>query len=63
MHAIRYRYIDISLLKDQTFILLSLSVMLMSAGCPYMLYFLPAYAISAGELIFNAKKIVEPFLF
>lgn len=43
------RYIDVSLLKDATFIGMCLSVVLMSVGCPYMLYFLPAYALSAGE--------------
>ncbi|XP_031616386.1 monocarboxylate transporter 12 isoform X2 [Contarinia nasturtii] len=42
------RYIDVTLLKDATFIGMCLSVTLMSVGCPYMLYFLPAYAISAG---------------
>lgn len=42
-------YLDISLLKDPTFILMCLSVTLMSVGCPYMLYYLPAHVISIGE--------------
>ena len=42
------RYIDVSLLKDPTFVGMCLSVTLMSVGCPYMLYFLPAYALSQG---------------
>lgn len=37
-----------SLLKDPVFIGMCMSVTLMSVGCPYMLYFLPAYALSAG---------------
>lgn len=37
-----------SLLKDPLFIAMCLSVTLMSVGCPYMLFFLPAYALSAG---------------
>ncbi|XP_037032883.1 uncharacterized protein LOC119071889 [Bradysia coprophila] len=41
------QYLDISLLKDTKFIAMCLSVTLMSTGCPYMLYFLPAYALSA----------------
>ncbi|XP_055372340.1 monocarboxylate transporter 12 [Condylostylus longicornis] len=41
-------YLDISLLKDTTFILMCLSVTLMSVGCPYMLYYLPAHVISIG---------------
>uniref|UniRef100_W8AK44 Monocarboxylate transporter 12 n=1 Tax=Ceratitis capitata TaxID=7213 RepID=W8AK44_CERCA len=41
-------YLDISLLKDTTFILMCLSVTLMSVGCPYMLYYLPAHALSNG---------------
>lgn len=42
------RYLDISLLKNIKFIIMCCSVTLMSTGCPYMLYFLPAYAISVG---------------
>lgn len=41
-------YLDISLLKDPIFILMSLSVTLMSVGCPHMLYFLPAHVVSIG---------------
>ncbi|XP_055904859.1 uncharacterized protein LOC129940519 [Eupeodes corollae] len=41
-------YLDISLLRDPTFILMCLSVTLMSVGCPYMLYYLPAHVISIG---------------
>uniref|UniRef100_A0A182QD60 Major facilitator superfamily (MFS) profile domain-containing protein n=1 Tax=Anopheles farauti TaxID=69004 RepID=A0A182QD60_9DIPT len=44
------QYLDITLLQDITFILMCLSVALMSVGCPYMLYYLPAYVISAGLL-------------
>lgn len=50
------RYLDLTLLKDPKFITMCLSVMMMSTGCPYMLYFLPAYAISAGmlnEIVYN----------
>lgn len=43
------RYIDINLLKEPMFIGMCISVTLMSTGCPYMLYFLPAYALSAGK--------------
>lgn len=46
-------YLDISLLKDTTFILMCLSVTLMSVGCPYMLYYLPAHVISIGESNYN----------
>lgn len=38
-----------SLLKEPVFIGMCLSVTLMSVGCPYMLYFLPAYALSKGK--------------
>ncbi|KAH8297041.1 hypothetical protein KR044_003994, partial [Drosophila immigrans] len=41
-------YLDISLLQDPSFILMCLSVTLMSVGCPYMLYYLPAHVISIG---------------
>ncbi|XP_003426380.1 monocarboxylate transporter 12 [Nasonia vitripennis] len=37
------RYIDLSLLRDTRFIMMCLSVTLMSTGSPYMLYYLPAY--------------------
>lgn len=39
-------YLDLSLLSDPLFILMSLSVTLMSTGSPYMLYYLPAYVLS-----------------
>lgn len=42
-------YLDISLLQDPSFILMCLSVTLMSVGCPYMLYYLPAHVISIGK--------------
>lgn len=45
-----FRYIDLSLLKEPVFIAMCLSVTLMSVGCPYMLYFLPAHALSAGTI-------------
>ncbi|KAH8401430.1 hypothetical protein KR009_005445, partial [Drosophila setifemur] len=41
-------YLDISLLQEPSFILMCLSVTLMSVGCPYMLYYLPAHVISIG---------------
>uniref|UniRef100_A0A1Q3FJN0 Putative monocarboxylate transporter n=2 Tax=Culex tarsalis TaxID=7177 RepID=A0A1Q3FJN0_CULTA len=52
------QYLDISLLQDATFILMCLSVGLMSVGCPYMLYYLPAYAISAGNTKSEAGYLV-----
>uniref|UniRef100_A0A8D8G773 Monocarboxylate transporter 12 n=1 Tax=Culex pipiens TaxID=7175 RepID=A0A8D8G773_CULPI len=52
------QYLDISLLQDATFILMCLSVGLMSVGCPYMLYYLPAYAISAGNTKTEAGYLV-----
>ncbi|XP_055598633.1 uncharacterized protein LOC129748152 isoform X2 [Uranotaenia lowii] len=52
------QYLDILLLKDITFILMCLSVTLMSVGCPYMLYYLPAYAISAGYTKSEAGYLV-----
>lgn len=42
------RYLDISLLRNMRFIMMCLSVTLMSTGSPYMLYYLPAYALSTG---------------
>lgn len=39
-----------SLLREPMFIGMCLSVVLMSTGCPYMLYFLPAYALQLGKL-------------
>ncbi|XP_055620650.1 uncharacterized protein LOC129764973 [Toxorhynchites rutilus septentrionalis] len=52
------QYLDISLLQDITFILMCLSVGLMSVGCPYMLYYLPAYVISAGYTKSEAGYLV-----
>ncbi|XP_065085214.1 uncharacterized protein Sln [Ochlerotatus camptorhynchus] len=52
------QYLDISLLKDITFILMCLSVTLMSVGCPYMLYYLPAYVISQGYTKSEAGYLV-----
>ncbi|KAL4702025.1 hypothetical protein ACJJTC_013542 [Scirpophaga incertulas] len=43
------RYLDVSLLKSWRFGLLCASVALMSCGSPYALYYLPAYAVSAGH--------------
>lgn len=43
-----------SLLKEPLFIGMCLSVTLMSVGCPYMLYFLPAYAIQAGNKLIQS---------
>ncbi|XP_023248288.1 monocarboxylate transporter 12-like isoform X2 [Copidosoma floridanum] len=42
------RYIDLSLLRESRFILMCLSVSLMSTGSPYMLYYLPAYVHGSG---------------
>lgn len=50
-----HRYIDVSLLKEPVFVGMCLSVTLMSVGCPYMLYFLPAYALQAGENWFSVQ--------
>ncbi|XP_043270556.1 monocarboxylate transporter 12 [Venturia canescens] len=41
-------YIDLTLLKNPQFIMMCLSVSLMSTGSPYMLYYLPAYVHAAG---------------
>lgn len=46
-------YLDISLLKNTTFILMCLSVTLMSIGSPYMLFYLPAYVLSIGTYIID----------
>ncbi|XP_058804097.1 monocarboxylate transporter 12 isoform X2 [Phymastichus coffea] len=42
------RYIDLTLLQEPHFILMCLSVTLMSTGSPYMLYYLPAYVHASG---------------
>ncbi|XP_058057743.1 uncharacterized protein LOC131208847 [Anopheles bellator] len=52
------QYLDITLLQEITFILMCLSVALMSVGCPYMLFYLPAYVISAGYTKSEAGYLV-----
>ena len=52
----QFRYLDITLLKDPKFIAMCLSVTMMSTGCPYMLYFLPAYALSAGNTMCTKRN-------
>lgn len=52
------RYIDLSLLKDPQFIMMCLSVSLMSTGSPYMLYYLPAYVHAAGYTKSEAGYLV-----
>ncbi|XP_046742111.1 monocarboxylate transporter 12 [Diprion similis] len=52
------RYIDLSLLKDPQFIMMCLSVSLMSTGSPYMLYYLPAYVHAAGYTKTEAGYLV-----
>uniref|UniRef100_A0A182FKB7 Major facilitator superfamily (MFS) profile domain-containing protein n=1 Tax=Anopheles albimanus TaxID=7167 RepID=A0A182FKB7_ANOAL len=52
------QYLDITLLQEITFILMCLSVALMSVGCPYMLYYLPAFVISAGYTKSEAGYLV-----
>lgn len=52
------QYLDVSLLKDPVFIMLCTSVTLMSTGCPYMLFFLPAYVTSAGYAKSEAGYLV-----
>jgi len=52
------RYLDISLLHNGKFMIMCCSVTLMSAGCPYMLYFLPAHAISSGYSKYDAGILV-----
>lgn len=51
-------YLDLSLLSDPMFILMCLSVTLMSTGSPYMLYYLPAYVLSAGYTKAEAGYLV-----
>lgn len=51
-------YLDLSLLSDRMFILMCLSVTLMSTGSPYMLYYLPAYVLSAGYTKSDAGYLV-----
>lgn len=52
------RYIDLSLLKDPQFIMMCISVSLMSTGSPYMLYYLPAYVHAAGYTKSEAGYLV-----
>ena len=52
------RYIDLTLLKDPQFIMMCLSVSLMSTGSPYMLYYLPAYVHAAGYTKSEAGYLV-----
>ena len=52
------RYIDLSLLKDSRFIMMCLTVALMSTGSPYMLYYLPAYVLSTGYTKTEAGYLV-----
>lgn len=52
------KYLDLSLLKDLHFIMMCLSVTLMSTGSPYMLYYLPAYVLSAGYTKTEAGYLV-----
>lgn len=51
-------YLDLSLLNNLQFIMMCLSVTLMSTGSPYMLYYLPAYAISMGYTKSEAGYLV-----
>lgn len=51
-------YLDLSLLSDPLFILMCLSVTLMSTGSPYMLYYLPAHVLSAGYTKSDAGYLV-----
>lgn len=51
-------YLDLSLLSDPMFILMCLSVVFMSTGSPYMLYYLPAYVLSAGYTKSDAGYLV-----
>ncbi|XP_053988172.1 monocarboxylate transporter 12 isoform X1 [Hylaeus anthracinus] len=52
------KYIDLSLLKNPQFIMMCLSVSLMSTGSPYMLYYLPAYVHAAGYTKSEAGYLV-----
>lgn len=51
-------YLDLSLLNNLQFIMMCLSVTLMSTGSPYMLYYLPAYVISMGYTKSEAGYLV-----
>lgn len=52
------QYLDLSLLKNINFIMMCLSVTLMSTGSPYMLYYLPAYVLSTGYTKTEAGYLV-----
>ncbi|XP_071855750.1 monocarboxylic acid transporter silnoon isoform X1 [Bombus fervidus] len=52
------QYIDLSLLKNPQFMMMCLSVSLMSTGSPYMLYYLPAYVHAAGYTKSEAGYLV-----
>ncbi|XP_078045069.1 monocarboxylic acid transporter silnoon isoform X1 [Augochlora pura] len=52
------QYIDLSLLKNPQFIMMCISVSLMSTGSPYMLYYLPAYVHAAGYTKSEAGYLV-----
>lgn len=59
LNILFFRYLDTSLLKDPVFILMCLSVTLMSTGCPYMLFYLPAYVTSNGYTKSQAGFLVS----
>ena len=52
------QYLDLTLLKNPQFIMMCLSVMLMSTGSPYMLYYLPAYVHASGYTKSEAGYLV-----
>ncbi|XP_012277377.2 monocarboxylate transporter 13 [Orussus abietinus] len=52
------RYLDVTLLKNPQFMMMCLSVSLMSTGSPYMLYYLPAYVHAAGYTKAEAGYLV-----
>lgn len=52
------QYLDLSLLKNPQFMMMCLSVMLMSTGSPYMLYYLPAYVHAKGYTKSEAGYLV-----
>ncbi|KAJ8674985.1 hypothetical protein QAD02_010771 [Eretmocerus hayati] len=52
------RYIELGLLRDSRFIAMGLSVTLMSAGSPYMLYYLPKYVNDMGYTKTEAGYLV-----
>lgn len=61
------RYIDITLVANPLFLLITSTVMLMSIGCPHALFFLPAYANSVGlsksdsSLLLSISAVVDLF--